>query len=97
MFANSLQSGWEKNSSFTELSPEKAKDSINEKMRKDLKAAFELAAEGNSVEHYKNMLREMTVNSDETLTDCQKISEQHKEVELSASLLRHELGLFRAQ
>ena len=27
-------------------------------MRKDLKSAFELAAEGNSVDHYKNMLRE---------------------------------------
>ena len=27
-------------------------------MRKDLKSAFELAAQGNSVDHYKNMLRE---------------------------------------
>lgn len=39
------------------MTPEKAKDSINDKMRKDLKAAYELAAESHSVEHYKDMLQ----------------------------------------
>jgi hypothetical protein len=50
-------SGWVNNKDFTELTPEKAQSSINEKMRKDLKAAYELAAEGNSVDHYKEMLK----------------------------------------
>jgi hypothetical protein len=56
-FALIHHSGWVNNKDFTELTPEKAQSSINEKMRKDLKAAYELAAEGNSVDHYKEMLR----------------------------------------
>lgn len=50
-------SGWVQNTALSELSAEKAKDSLVEKMRKDLKAAFELAAEHHDVEHYKQILK----------------------------------------
>lgn len=42
---------------MSELTAEKAKDTISDKMRKDLKAAFELAAQHHSVEHYKDILK----------------------------------------
>lgn len=51
-----FRSGWVSNKFLTELGPEKAQESITEKMRKDLKAAYELAAEHNSIDHYKQML-----------------------------------------
>jgi len=40
-----------------ELTPERAGESINDKMRKDLQAAYELASQGNSLDYYKEMLR----------------------------------------
>jgi hypothetical protein len=40
-----------------ELTPEKAGESINDRMRKDLQAAYELASQGNSLDYYKEMLR----------------------------------------
>lgn len=51
------RSGWEKNTNLSELTSEKAKDTINDKMRKDLKAAFELAIEQHPVEYYKDILK----------------------------------------
>lgn len=50
-------SGWEKNTNLSELSAEKARDTINDKMRKDLKAAFELAIEQHPVQYYKDILQ----------------------------------------
>lgn len=50
-------SGWVLNSNLTELSPEKAEDSVTDKMRKDLREAYLLAAENNPVEHYKDILQ----------------------------------------
>ncbi|KOS20323.1 PWWP domain-containing protein2 [Escovopsis weberi] len=56
MYLYTNEFGWVANTALTELTAEKARDTITEKMRKDLKAAFELAAEQNSVEHYKDIL-----------------------------------------
>lgn len=55
--ADSLPSGWVQNTALSELTAEKARESITDKMRKDLKAAFELAAEQNPVDHYKEILK----------------------------------------
>lgn len=52
-----IYSGWEKNTNLSELNAEKAKDTINDKMRKDLKAAFELAIEQHPVTYYKDILQ----------------------------------------
>lgn len=49
-------SGWAGNTTLTELSAEKASNSVNSKMRKDLRAAFELAVEQHPIEHYKDVL-----------------------------------------
>jgi hypothetical protein len=46
------------NTLLTELPPQKAEETITEKMRKDLKEAFLLAAESNSLEHYKDVLKQ---------------------------------------
>ncbi|KAJ6783864.1 hypothetical protein PWT90_05492 [Aphanocladium album] len=54
LFTNEF--GWAGNSSLTELTSEKANKSINNKMRKDLRSAFELAVEQHPVEHYKEVL-----------------------------------------
>ncbi|CAM1507190.1 Fc.00g068310.m01.CDS01 [Cosmosporella sp. VM-42] len=55
LFTNEF--GWVANTNLTELSPEKAEETITEKMRKDLREAFLLAAENNPVEHYRDMLK----------------------------------------
>lgn len=54
---NADYSGWVLNSNLTQLSPEKAENAITDKMRKDLKEAYILAAESNPVEHYKEILQ----------------------------------------
>lgn len=43
---------------MSDLNPEKAVDMINDKMRKDLQQAHYLAAENNSLEFYKELLRQ---------------------------------------
>ncbi|KAM5373823.1 hypothetical protein ACJZ2D_006785 [Fusarium nematophilum] len=58
MYLHTNEFGWVPNTSLTELTPEKAQNTITEKMRKDLKEAFILAAEDNSVEYYKDMLKQ---------------------------------------
>lgn len=50
-------SGWVANTALSELTADKARDTIGDKMRKDLKAAFELAIEQNSIEHYRAILQ----------------------------------------
>ena len=41
-----------------ELSPEQASDAINDKMRKDLQSAYELASEGHGLDFYKELLQQ---------------------------------------
>ena len=51
-------SGWIINTALTELSAEKAAESAKkDKMRKDLKSAFELAAAHHPLDYYKDILR----------------------------------------
>ncbi|KAK5987307.1 hypothetical protein PT974_11432 [Cladobotryum mycophilum] len=57
MYLYTNEFGWVANTALTELTAEKARDTITEKMRKDLKAAFELATEQNSIDHYKEILQ----------------------------------------
>ncbi|KAH7326554.1 hypothetical protein B0I35DRAFT_405772 [Stachybotrys elegans] len=58
MYLSTNEFGWVSNTVLSELTPEKAKDSITEKMRKDLRAAFDLAAEHHSLDHYKEILKQ---------------------------------------
>lgn len=46
------------NTLLTELTPEKALQTITDKMRKDLKEAFTRAAEHNDLDTYKDMLKQ---------------------------------------
>ncbi|QUC18204.1 uncharacterized protein UV8b_02445 [Ustilaginoidea virens] len=57
MYLHTNEFGWEKNTNLSELGAEKAKDTINDKMRKDLKAAYELAIEQHPVDYYKDILK----------------------------------------
>ncbi|KAL6878663.1 hypothetical protein J3F83DRAFT_246628 [Trichoderma novae-zelandiae] len=57
MYLSTNEFGWVANTALSELSAEKARESIGDKMRKDLKRAFELAAEQNPIEHYKEILQ----------------------------------------
>ncbi|EQL02922.1 PWWP domain-containing protein [Ophiocordyceps sinensis CO18] len=57
MYLYTNEFGWVQNTALSELSADRAKDSITDKMRRDLKAAFELAAEHHPVEHYKQILK----------------------------------------
>lgn len=57
MYLCTNEFGWIANTALTALSPEKAMSTITDKMRKDLKEAFELAAENNPIEHYKDILK----------------------------------------
>lgn len=51
-------SGWVPNTSLQELSPEAASAAINDKMRKDLQSAYELASEGHDLDFYKELLQQ---------------------------------------
>jgi hypothetical protein len=57
MYLHTNEFGWTSNTAFSVLTPEKAKDTITEKMRKDLKSAFELAAEHHPLDYYKDILQ----------------------------------------
>ena len=56
--SRSLSSGWVPNTSLQELTPEQASAAINDKMRKDLQSAYELASEGNGLDFYKDVLQQ---------------------------------------
>ncbi|KAJ4224020.1 hypothetical protein NW759_005689 [Fusarium solani] len=58
MYLYTNEFGWVPNTSLTELTPEKASDSITEKMRKDLREAFELASQNNPIDYYKDVLKQ---------------------------------------
>ena len=51
-------SGWVANADLVDLEPDKVLDLINSKMRKDLVDAHQLAAQHNSLEHYKGLLQQ---------------------------------------
>ncbi|UKZ62249.1 uncharacterized protein TrAtP1_003502 [Trichoderma atroviride] len=57
MYLYTNEFGWVANTALSELTADKARDTIGDKMRKDLKAAFELAIEQNSIEHYRAILQ----------------------------------------
>ncbi|EHK26409.1 uncharacterized protein TRIVIDRAFT_229361 [Trichoderma virens Gv29-8] len=57
MYLYTNEFGWVANTALSELTSDKARETIGDKMRKDLKAAFELAIEQNSIEHYKDILQ----------------------------------------
>ncbi|KAH6997632.1 hypothetical protein BKA56DRAFT_4727 [Ilyonectria sp. MPI-CAGE-AT-0026] len=57
MYLHTNEFGWVANKDLTALSPEKAEETVTEKMRKDLKEAFHLAAENNPIDHYKDILK----------------------------------------
>lgn len=58
MYLYTNEFGWVPNTSLTELTPEKASDSITEKMRKDLREAFELASQNNPIDYYQDVLKQ---------------------------------------
>ncbi|PHH89035.1 hypothetical protein CDD83_6732 [Cordyceps sp. RAO-2017] len=57
MYLYTNEFGWVQNTALSELTADRARDTITEKMRKDLRAAFELAVEHHPVEHYKQILK----------------------------------------
>ncbi|OAQ98079.1 hypothetical protein LLEC1_03157 [Akanthomyces lecanii] len=81
LFTNELHSGWAGNTTLTELSAEKATNSINSKMRKDLRAAFELAVEQHPIEHYKEVLAKF----EEELEAQQKAFEEAEAARMEAA------------
>ncbi|WXC55444.1 hypothetical protein SNK03_001395 [Fusarium graminearum] len=58
MYLHTNEFGWVPNTLLTELTPEKALETITEKMRKDLKEAFMRASEHNDLDTYKDMLKQ---------------------------------------
>jgi hypothetical protein len=81
-------SGWVANTSLTPLTEEKAKSSITDKMRKDLKAAFELAAEQNPIDHYKELLQmfeEELIAQEQAIEEARRAKEAAKEAKEAAA------------
>ncbi|KAI8966020.1 hypothetical protein F5Y11DRAFT_236481 [Daldinia sp. FL1419] len=58
MYLHTNEFSWTNNSDLSELDPNTVASMIQTKMRKDLQNAHLLAAEQNSLEYYKNVLRE---------------------------------------
>ncbi|OAA63682.1 pre-mRNA splicing factor [Niveomyces insectorum RCEF 264] len=58
MYLHTNEFGWVPNQDMHDLDPEKVLDSVNDKMRKDLQRAHQLAAENNPLSYYKDMLRQ---------------------------------------
>jgi len=57
MYLHTNEFGWVVNTALTELTSEMAQAAMEGKIRKDLKAAFELAAEQYPLEHFKDILK----------------------------------------
>lgn len=53
-----MYSGWVSNKDLITLDPEKVLEQVNAKMRKDLLAAHELAAENHDLDYYKGVLQQ---------------------------------------
>lgn len=58
MYLSTNEFGWVANADLVDLEPDKVLDLINSKMRKDLVDAHQLAAQHNSLEHYKGLLQQ---------------------------------------
>ncbi|CAK7199609.1 hypothetical protein SEUCBS139899_002292 [Sporothrix eucalyptigena] len=65
LYLYTYEFGWVPNQDMNELDPEKARDAINDKMRKDLQQAHLLAAENNSLDYYKDLLRQFQEEKEE--------------------------------
>ena len=52
------RSGWVPNTELIDLDPETVKEGKSDKMRKDLQAAYDLAAENNDLAFYKSVLQQ---------------------------------------
>ncbi|CAK7266297.1 hypothetical protein SEPCBS57363_002019 [Sporothrix epigloea] len=65
LYLYTYEFGWVPNQDMSDLDPEKAVDMINDKMRKDLQQAHYLAAENNSLEFYKELLRQFQEDKEE--------------------------------
>ncbi|OAA64847.1 PWWP domain-containing protein [Cordyceps fumosorosea ARSEF 2679] len=81
MYLSTNEFGWAANTTLTELTAEKASNSINDKMRKDLREAFELAADQHPVEHYKEVLAKF----EEELIAQQKAFEEEEAARMEAA------------
>lgn len=84
MYLATYEFGWAGNTTLTELTAEKAENSINEKMRKDLRLAFEIAVEQNPVEYYKNFLakiEEERIAENKALEEAEAEERAYKEAE----------------
>ncbi|KAM3512933.1 hypothetical protein MY11210_003416 [Beauveria gryllotalpidicola] len=57
MYLYTNEFGWAANTTLTELTAEKARNSINDKMRHILRSAFEMAEQQHPVEYYKEELQ----------------------------------------
>ncbi|KAM3471297.1 hypothetical protein MY8738_009385 [Beauveria namnaoensis] len=57
MYLYTNEFGWAANTTLTELTAEKARNSINDKMRQVLRSAFELAEQQHPVDYYKEELQ----------------------------------------
>ncbi|KIH87829.1 hypothetical protein SPBR_04874 [Sporothrix brasiliensis 5110] len=58
MYLYTNEFGWVPNTDMIDLDPEKALAAINDKMRKDLQKAHQLAAEHHPLSYYKDLLRQ---------------------------------------
>ncbi|CAK7215280.1 hypothetical protein SCUCBS95973_002428 [Sporothrix curviconia] len=65
LYLYTYEFGWVPNQDMNDLDPEKALDAINDKMRKDLQQAHHLAAENNSLDYYKDLLRQFQEEKEE--------------------------------
>lgn len=62
---SSSSSGWVPNTDMIDLDPEKALSAINDKMRKDLQKAHQLASESNPLSYFKDLLRQFQEEREE--------------------------------
>ncbi|CAK7266122.1 Pre-mRNA-splicing helicase BRR2 [Sporothrix epigloea] len=65
LYLYTYEFGWVPNQDMSDLDPEKVVDAINDKMRKDLQQAHHLAAENNSLDFYKELLRQFQADKEE--------------------------------
>ncbi|KAL1890406.1 hypothetical protein Sste5346_008233 [Sporothrix stenoceras] len=65
MYLYTNEFGWVPNTDMIDLDPEKTLASINDKMRKDLQKAHQLAAESNPLSYFKDLLRQFQEEREE--------------------------------
>ncbi|KKA26736.1 hypothetical protein TD95_000874 [Thielaviopsis punctulata] len=82
MYLYTNEFGWAPNSMLSELTAEKARETKTDKLRKDLQAAYELAADAHPIEYYKNVLQEFQ----EELVAAEEAAKEEAEKKAKASL-----------